>query len=53
MSASLDARFGPLLGESVWHTVTVDPTLEKVEYDLQLYRYACQLFDQRFPFERL
>lgn len=30
MSASLDERFGPLLGESVWHTVTVDPTLQEV-----------------------
>ncbi|MDD5328816.1 MAG: class I SAM-dependent methyltransferase [Sulfuricella sp.] len=30
MSAFVDERFGPLLGESVWHTVTVDPTLQEV-----------------------
>lgn len=39
MSASLDERFGPLLGESVWHTVTVDPTLQEVS---ELHFHAVQ-----------
>ncbi len=39
MNASLDERFGPLLGESVWHTVTVDPTLQEVS---ELHFHAVQ-----------
>lgn len=39
MNTSLDERFGPLLGESVWHTVTVDPTLDEVS---ELHFHAVQ-----------
>lgn len=39
MSASLDERFGPLLGGSVWHTATVDPTLQEVS---ELHFHAVQ-----------
>lgn len=39
MNTSLDERFVPLLGESVWHAVTIDPTLHKVS---ELHFYALQ-----------